>query len=263
MGNMVRGVSACKELTSRDGNNLWKGSEDDLVIVLADFPNSDIGEPIFRIGEKLNIVTRDDYWWKVQSLRTGKVNLIPKIHVAKVYHEWLFEGVTRPKAEELLLLPGNKPGSFLVRESPTERGMYVLSIKHSTIRHYRISRLENHWYYISPGLTFQCLEDMINYYSEFTHGLCCVLKSPCQSNQTVDLTECPSVVMRCHKKNDRIQLSNGDMLSYGVRNSMAAHISFSGSEEAQSMREESRKKKSQSVYLLSENGRMNFDYQDL
>lgn len=30
---------------------------------------------------------------------------------------WLFESVTRPKAEELLQLPGNRVGSFMIRES--------------------------------------------------------------------------------------------------------------------------------------------------
>lgn len=38
---------------------------------------------------------------------------------------WLFEGVGRQKAEELLCLPGNRQGSFLVRESNRERGEYV------------------------------------------------------------------------------------------------------------------------------------------
>ncbi|KAG7262778.1 hypothetical protein CRUP_021622 [Coryphaenoides rupestris] len=33
------------------------------------------------------------------------------------------------------------------------------------VQHYRISRMDNRWYYISPRLTFQCLEDMINHYS--------------------------------------------------------------------------------------------------
>ncbi|XP_057684594.1 src like adaptor 1a [Corythoichthys intestinalis] len=267
MGNMMRGVSTCNSLTSRDDSTVWKGSEDDLAIVLSDYPNSDISEPIFRIGEKLNIVTREAYWCKVRSLCTGKENLIPRNFVAKLYHGWLFEGVTRQKAEELLRLPGNRVGSFLVRESSTERGAYVLSVKHSTIRHYRISRLDNHWYYISPGLTFQCLEDMINYYSDFEHGLCCVLTSPCQSNQTVAPADAPPVVMRRHKKNDRIQPtssgSNDAMLSYGVRNSMAAYLSFSGCEEAQSMKAGSRRKKSKSVYLLPENGPMNLDYRDI
>lgn len=37
---------------------------------------------------------------------------------------WLFEGVGRQKAEELLSLPGNRVGSFMVRESSRERGKY-------------------------------------------------------------------------------------------------------------------------------------------
>lgn len=35
---------------------------------------------------------------------------------------WLFEGVERQKAEELLALPSNRVGSFMVRESARERG---------------------------------------------------------------------------------------------------------------------------------------------
>lgn len=44
-------------------------------------------------------------------------------------------------------------------------GLYSLSVRHRQIKHYRIFRLDNSWYYISPRLTFQCLEDMINHYS--------------------------------------------------------------------------------------------------
>lgn len=35
---------------------------------------------------------------------------------------WLYEGVERQKAEELLSLPGNRVGSFMIRESAKERG---------------------------------------------------------------------------------------------------------------------------------------------
>lgn len=44
-------------------------------------------------------------------------------------------------------------------------GLYSLSVRHRQVKHYRIFRLDNSWYYISPKLTFQCLEDMINHYS--------------------------------------------------------------------------------------------------
>lgn len=43
--------------------------------------------------------------------------------------------------------------------------MYSLSVKHRTVKHYRIYRLDNSWYYVSPSLTFQCLEDLIDHYS--------------------------------------------------------------------------------------------------
>ena len=35
---------------------------------------------------------------------------------------WLFEGLGRDKAEELLQLPDTKIGSFMIRESETKRG---------------------------------------------------------------------------------------------------------------------------------------------
>ena len=41
---------------------------------------------------------------------------------ARCLCRWLYEGVSRQKAEELLLRPGNHSGSFLIRESQTRRG---------------------------------------------------------------------------------------------------------------------------------------------
>ena len=35
---------------------------------------------------------------------------------------WLFEGLDRDKAEELLQLPDTKIGSFMIRESETKKG---------------------------------------------------------------------------------------------------------------------------------------------
>lgn len=48
---------------------------------------------------------------------------------------------------------------------PPPAGFYSLSVRHRQVKHYRIFRLPNHWYYISPRLTFQCLEDLVNHYS--------------------------------------------------------------------------------------------------
>lgn len=254
---MMRGVSAINKVSNENPENSLKGSEYDMAVVLEDYPSPEISEPTYRMGDKLRVVAQEAYWWKVRSVQTGKENYVPNSHVARVYHDWLFEGVGRQKAEELLLLPVNRVGSFLVRESSRERGLYSLSVKHRTVKHYQIFRLDNSWYYISPRLTFQCLEDMINHYSDAADGLCCVLTSPCLSCTTPPSEANagpPPVVMRRNfdwKKVERDQLVNPEgcsdnMVSYGVRNSIAAYLSLSG--EPARIRAMGRKKKSKSVY---------------
>ncbi|KAM3596039.1 uncharacterized protein V6R79_007320 [Siganus canaliculatus] len=273
MGNVMRGVRAKDKVDPDNCDSSQKGPEDDIVVVLQDYPSPEISEPIYRMGDKLRVLAQEAYWWRVCSIQTGKENYIPSTHVAKVYHGWLFEGVERQKAEELLCLPGNRVGSFLVRESMRERGLYSLSVKHRIIKHYRIFRLDNSWYYISPRLTFQCLEDLINHYSDLADGLCCVLTSPCLSAMTLppDATSgAQPVVMRRNfdwNKVDRKQLvstesCNDDMLSYGVRNSIAAYLSFSGSQQSAQNRVESRKKKSKSVYAIPESDLATLDYNE-
>ncbi|XP_071382641.1 src like adaptor 1a isoform X2 [Centroberyx affinis] len=268
MGNMMRGEPAQGNVNTDNSDSALKGSDDDMLVVMQDYPSSDITEPIFR----------EAYWWRVRSVQTGKENYIPNSHVAKVYHGWLFEGVERQKAEELLRLPANRVGSFMVRESSKEKGVYSLSVKHRSIKHYRIFRLDNSWYYISPRLTFQCLEDMINHYSDCADGLCCVLTSPCLSGTVPSLDaapQAPPVVMRRNfdwKKVDRRELvctgshsgtdNRDSMVSYGVRNSLTAYLSFSGGQDPAQEKTNSRKKKSKSVYVPPGTNLANLDYEE-
>ncbi|MEQ2259275.1 hypothetical protein XENORESO_009253 [Xenotaenia resolanae] len=272
MGNVMRGGSSNK-VNTENPDSAVKGSDDDIVVVIEDYPSVEISEPIYRKGEKLRVIAQEAYWWRVRAVETGKENYIPNSHVVRVYHGWLFERVGRQKAEELLLLPVNRVGSFLVRESTRERGLYSLSVKHRTVKHYQIFRLDNSWYYISPKLTFQCLEDMINHYSDSADGLCCTLTAPCLSG-TAEMSDTnpgpPPVVMRRHfdwKKVDRKQLVSTDshsdnMVSYGVRNSIAAYLSFSGQEDPQQQQAERRKKKSRSVYAIPESDNANTEYDE-
>ncbi|GCB73007.1 src-like-adapter 2 [Scyliorhinus torazame] len=156
-----------------------------MVVALYNYPSSSDSEPVIRVGEKLSVISEEGDWWKVMSMTTGKECHIPCNYVAKVYHRWLFEGISREKAEELLLLPSNRSGAFMIRESQTRKGSYSLSIRRSnnaswdSIKHYRINRLPNGWFYISPRLTVPSLHDMVDYYSESGEGLCCTLKEPC------------------------------------------------------------------------------------
>ncbi|XP_069808713.1 src-like-adapter 2 [Dendropsophus ebraccatus] len=154
-------------------------------VALYNFPAVGQGDLSIRLGEQLNVLSEDGDWWKVKSVFTGKECYMPRNYVAKVYNRWLYKGINRVKAEELLLVSCNRSGSFLIRESETRRGSYSLSIRKSnqstrdSIKHYRINQLENGWFYISPRLTFPTLQDMVDYYSEMADGICCILKEPC------------------------------------------------------------------------------------
>uniref|UniRef100_A0A8B9N0K7 Src-like-adapter 2 n=1 Tax=Accipiter nisus TaxID=211598 RepID=A0A8B9N0K7_9AVES len=156
-----------------------------LALALCDFPAGAGAATVLRMGEQLRVLSEDGEWWLVASEVSGEKCHIPSSCVAKVRHRWLYEGVSRQKAEELLLQPGNRSGSFLIRESQTRRGCYSLSVRRSehaswdSVTHYRIYRLENGWLYISPRLTFPSLHDLVDHYSEFGEGLCCLLREPC------------------------------------------------------------------------------------
>ncbi|XP_029447913.1 src-like-adapter isoform X2 [Rhinatrema bivittatum] len=215
MGNVTKAATPAPDIIA----SCPTGEENEFLAVLADYPSPDVSQPIFCFGEKLRVIAN-----------------------------WLFEGLGREKAEELLQLPNQKIGSFMIRESQTKKGLYSLSVLHRQVKHYRIYRLPNNWYYISPRLTFQCLEHLVNHYSELADGLCCVLTTPCltqHSNANEEMrSEAVPVVMRHNKFNwknvNRLQLNNDgtensiemddSLLSYGLRHSIASYMSLVGDE---------------------------------
>lgn len=238
------------------------------LIALCDYPPADICEPIFRAGEPLRLLSEEGYRWKVCSVLTKEESYIPQSHVAKVYHGWLFEGVNRLQAEQLLYLPGNRVGSFLIRESG--RGMYTLSIRHRAVKHYRINRLPNNWYYISPRLTFQCLENLVSHYSDAADGLCCVLTGPCMrtfDSAWAQLNSAPPVdnphTFDWKYVNSsellRNEASHGcrggepdSRLSYGVQNSVSSYLSLAGTQVESKRCTSWKRRRGRSVYVLQQ-----------
>uniref|UniRef100_A0AAY4B0Y2 Tyrosine-protein kinase n=1 Tax=Denticeps clupeoides TaxID=299321 RepID=A0AAY4B0Y2_9TELE len=105
----------------------------------------------------------------------------------KVLQGWFFKDLGRRDTERLLLAPGNKVGSFLIRESETTKGAFSLSIRDSSpesgdvVKHYKIRTLDRGGYYISPSSNFSSLQELVNYYSKSAGGLCQRLGSPCKS----------------------------------------------------------------------------------
>uniref|UniRef100_A0A8B9RGD7 Tyrosine-protein kinase n=1 Tax=Astyanax mexicanus TaxID=7994 RepID=A0A8B9RGD7_ASTMX len=152
--------------------------DEDIVIAQHDFkPNNDSDLP-FKKGEKLKIIQENGDWWLAKSLVTGDEGYIP---FADFFYTQLFT------TERLLLAPGNRVGSFLVRESETTPGAFSLSIRVSVpeqgdlVKHYKIRALDKGGYYISPSLTFPSLQELVQYYSRSADGLCQRLGSPCKN----------------------------------------------------------------------------------
>ncbi|XP_041745107.1 src-like-adapter 2 [Coregonus clupeaformis] len=123
-----------------------------------------------------------------------------------MYNVWQYIGISRLKAEELLLLPHNHTGAFLIRQSQTNTETYSLSILVTmdsylaTVKHYRICSLQNGWFYISPSLTFYSLGQLVEHYSESADGLCCLLREPCiiqgSNNTTMTTRPYPKAIRR-------------------------------------------------------------------
>ncbi|XP_070077950.1 src-like-adapter isoform X4 [Equus przewalskii] len=148
----------------------------------------------------------------------------------------------------------------MIRESETKKGFYSLSVRHRQVKHYRIFRLPNNWYYISPRLTFQCLEDLVNHYSEVADGLCCVLTTPCLTQSTTTpAARAPASPVTLRQKTfdwkrvSRLQQDpegaenplgvDESLFSYGLRESIASYLSLT-SDDSTSF---DRKKKSLSL----------------
>ncbi|XP_075904084.1 src-like-adapter 2 [Nelusetta ayraudi] len=161
-------------------------SQDTVIVSLHDYPAFGETELTMCIGEKLTVSQKDGEFLSVISATTGRESYIHTTYTATVTHKWLFSGISRHKASELLMLPDNHSGSFLIRESETQRDCYSLSVlrraTHSSmdcVKHYRISCLQNSSVYISPGNTFPSLHHLVEHYSDATDGLCCRLTRPC------------------------------------------------------------------------------------
>ncbi|KAI2659184.1 Src-like-adapter 2 [Labeo rohita] len=93
-----------------------------MAVALCNFPPHRSDEHTIFLGDKLNILSEDDDMLTVRSTSTGAEFFIPHTYVSKVHNRWLFEGITRRNAEQLLMLPPNYSGCFLIRESQSSPG---------------------------------------------------------------------------------------------------------------------------------------------
>ncbi|KAK3598140.1 hypothetical protein CHS0354_007550 [Potamilus streckersoni] len=132
----------------------------------------------FKKGDILDLIDdsyTDNDWWLVR-------HTDPR---------WFMGKINRKEAIRLLLAPGQQPGIFLVRESETCPGVYVLSVRDhdpemvDCIKHYKIRNMDNGDCYIAARLTFSTLTDLVDHYKVHSDGLCRVLTSPCPKPRPV------------------------------------------------------------------------------
>ncbi|XP_078069060.1 proto-oncogene tyrosine-protein kinase LCK-like [Mustelus asterias] len=167
----------------------FEHSQEKRVVALYDYEPTSERDLGFKKGEQLIVLAEEGDWWKTRSLISGEEGFVPSNFLARVasleVEKWFFREITRKDAERQLLTPGNKLGTFLIRESETNKGAFSLSVKDNDskhgeiVKHYKIRTLDNGGYYITPRATFPSLQKLVLYYAKNSDGLCQRLIKPC------------------------------------------------------------------------------------
>ncbi|XP_022088083.1 tyrosine-protein kinase HTK16-like [Acanthaster planci] len=85
---------------------------------------------------------------------------------------WFHGKITRDTAVHILQENGNTEGLFLVRESTSSPGDFVVSLVHDgQPQHFQIHCLGDFYYQVDNGPLFQGLDALINFYVEGANGL--------------------------------------------------------------------------------------------
>ncbi|KAM3931624.1 tyrosine-protein kinase FRK [Leptodactylus fuscus] len=163
----------------------------DVYVALFSYEARTVEELSFNTGDQMYILNfTHESWWKAKALvpRGKEEGFIPANYVAPVSSieskPWFFRDTKRPEAEKLLLQQNSQAGTFLVRESESQKGDYSLSVYDGiTVKHYRIRRLDNGGFYVSPRRKFQNLDDLVQNYMRSDDGLCCKLRKACVKNE--------------------------------------------------------------------------------
>uniref|UniRef100_S4R845 Tyrosine-protein kinase n=1 Tax=Petromyzon marinus TaxID=7757 RepID=S4R845_PETMA len=224
-----------------------------LVVALYDYDPIHADDLCFRRGDQLVIVEEGNDWWKARSVATKKEGYIPSNFVAKVNsiekEEWFFKGLSRKDAERQLLLCGNKIGSYLIRDSETNKGSYSLSVRDhivevgDTVKHYKIRTLDKGGYFITSRITFHTLQELVVYYHLKADGLCQKLGKPCiaiqpQKPWEKDAWEIPRESIKLEKKLGAGQFGDVWMGVYNKKTKVAVKMMKPGSMAPQAFLEE-------------------------
>ncbi|XP_028828931.1 tyrosine-protein kinase SYK isoform X2 [Denticeps clupeoides] len=100
---------------------------------------------------------------------SDKVNTLP----------FFYGNITREEAESFLKQGGNSDGLYLLRQSRSYLGGYALSVSYGRLYyHYTIERELSNTFAIAGGKSHRNPMDVIDYHSQESDGLICLLKKP-------------------------------------------------------------------------------------
>ncbi|XP_069579230.1 tyrosine-protein kinase SYK isoform X1 [Brachyistius frenatus] len=93
---------------------------------------------------------------------------------------FFYGNITREEAEDYLRQTGTGNGLYLLRQSRNYLGGFALSVSNlGRCYHYTIEQQPNETYAIAGGKSHRSPTDVIDYHSQETDGLVCLLKKPC------------------------------------------------------------------------------------
>ncbi|KAK9404918.1 tyrosine-protein kinase Srms [Crotalus adamanteus] len=148
-------------------------------------------------GDKLHVLKEDGGYVLARRLSGDRVTgYVPTSYISRSngepasHQSWYISGITRNKANQLLLSPPNHHGSFLIRDSESNKGEYSLSVRNrGKVRHFRIFLNPAGSFYLEKAHVFSSLEELLAYYKANWNIIECPLSQPCVQKKPSEMDQ--------------------------------------------------------------------------
>ncbi|GCC35964.1 tyrosine-protein kinase SYK isoform X1 [Chiloscyllium punctatum] len=133
---------------------------------------------------------------------------------------YFYGSITRDEAEDFLKQAGMINGLYLLRQSRNYLGGFALSVAYNgKCYHYTIERELSGSYLITGGKSHKSPIDIVEYHTEETDGLVCLLKTPCNRPKGIEPKIGPFEDLKDHLIREYVQLTwnlQGDALEQAI-----------------------------------------------